>query len=465
MKGFIQTASFIIFVCLLLSASLLASVHEAVAQSLDHPRFQDANLSIIFYSLTDDELIVAQNEHDTYMPASLLKVPLSLLLLDKLGPSYRFKTVCYTDWLPGERAPNLYIKASGDPNISTEQLKHLAATLKSKGFTRFNRLILNTGHIASDEDLFPNRGIYYYATSHAFNVNYNQLHISFDDNGQSNWQPNSDYVHVDDSQLRLYLDFNEARYPHLQLQVSDDHETIYLQGEATQADINSIGLTARVASGNAFFESLLLKYLAKQGIQFEKAPEKQLFSTVFKRPIYTLESEPLSTMIQELNNNSNNMLANALLKQLSLDKSSMSIRSGSAVFNHSIYSTYNSSDRFWKSVDGSGLSKKNRVTASVLMALLKDMYHSKHYNDLKSSLKVLDSHTGFMRLAESVQIYYKTGTLGALGVSNAMGYIDNTRTGETLAFVILGQRRPAGKRVSKGYYSFPLLNAVAQELN
>jgi D-alanyl-D-alanine carboxypeptidase/D-alanyl-D-alanine-endopeptidase (penicillin-binding protein 4) len=69
------------------------------------------------------------NESKLFTPASVVKVPTALGAIEDFGLDYRFKTVFYKE------GNDLFIKPTGDPFFTGEDVKATATALKEKGIT------------------------------------------------------------------------------------------------------------------------------------------------------------------------------------------------------------------------------------------------------------------------------------------------------------------------------------------
>lgn len=116
---------------LLVAAQLLALVcaHGQTSQSLDskiaailnRPEFQHALFGIEVYSLSDNRVLYALNEHKLFVPGSVTKLITEGVTMELLGADYRFRTSIYRTGplsKDGVLRGDLVLVASGDPNLS-----------------------------------------------------------------------------------------------------------------------------------------------------------------------------------------------------------------------------------------------------------------------------------------------------------------------------------------------------------
>ena len=104
---------------LLTPAAALAGVKEKIAALAP-------SAVVLVVDSKGDELL-AQNADEPFVPASVAKIVTAWLAMEVLGGDYRFETRFYLD---DNRV--LYVRGGGDPCLTSEELKPLAADLVAK---------------------------------------------------------------------------------------------------------------------------------------------------------------------------------------------------------------------------------------------------------------------------------------------------------------------------------------------
>ena len=94
--------------------------------------------------------LFAQQPDRPYNPASVMKLVTTFAALDLLGPDYRWKTNAYLDGPldAGVLRGNLVLKGSGDPKITVEQWQAFMGALRAKGLAAIE------GDLVLDRSLF-----------------------------------------------------------------------------------------------------------------------------------------------------------------------------------------------------------------------------------------------------------------------------------------------------------------------
>ena len=371
-----QTLStLVILLCLVFSPSLAKG--RTTPPVLDLIKEKDSIL------LADHagRILVAKNEVAKRIPASTLKILTMLAAFHFLGENYRFTTEFYTDG-----NGNIKVKGYGDPLLISEIIQGITPLL-AKEITQCNSLIVDNSFF-SEEIVVPdvrNSTNPYDAPLSALSVNFNTVFFEYNNNGQivsaEPQTPMIPYV-VDkigkdakDNRISVFKDSREAG-------LYAGHLISYFLRETGIACLGTI----------------------KTGTVL---PEDQL--------LYTYVSQfTLSDIAKRLFQFSNNFMANQVLVTLGakLFGPPGTLGKGTrAILGYAQTILGLSGIRF---VEGSGISRQNRLSARDMLIVLKK------FEPYRSLLTHKDN------------IYYKTGTL--YGIQTRAGYIE---TGDgPLCFVL-----------------------------
>jgi D-alanyl-D-alanine carboxypeptidase/D-alanyl-D-alanine-endopeptidase (penicillin-binding protein 4) len=143
-------------ICLLVPVAASAtapSTGARLARALRAPQIVSGKSAAVALDLATGETLFAQNADVSLEPASNEKLPVTYGALVELGPSYRF----HTDVLgEGRRAGSawngrLVLKGYGDPTLQTDDLQRLAKKLYDLGIRTV------TGHVVGDDSWFDDR--------------------------------------------------------------------------------------------------------------------------------------------------------------------------------------------------------------------------------------------------------------------------------------------------------------------
>lgn len=325
----------------------------------------------------DGRILYKKNETKKRIPASTIKVLTALAGLNHFGPSYRFRTEFYTD--PFQ---NLKIKAYGDPLFTSEVLQELAGYL-SKKILRFQDLILDNTYFSSRIRI-PGCGKStnpYDAPVGALCANFNTVVFRRDGKGRI----------ISLERQTPVIPFARDRIQSLGLK----------RGRYTF--LHNPQDAARYAG------ELLLHFLRKRGVESQGdirfgpvGPGDTLIYTY--ESIFTLE-----TVVQKMLKSSSNFMANQILIALG---ASVYGPPGTLVKGVGAVTDYAKNElllQHIKIVEGSGISRQNRMTALEMLTILKEFRSYRHL------------------LKRKDDVLYKTGSLK--GIRTEVGYIEGYSQG------------------------------------
>ena len=330
-------------------------------------------------------VLLEKNAGKKLIPASTLKIFTSLVALHYLGPEYRFTTEFYLD-----RDDNLKIKGYGDPLLLSETLRETAAALSLK-LRSFNHLILDDSFFSGQQVRVPGTTPSYEpydAPNGALCVNFNT--VSF---------KRVNHAYVSDEEQTPLLPFVDKRIRDSSL----ERGRIVLSQQENEATL---------------YAGHLFKYfLTQAGIKSQGEIRLGRVQQHDDRLLFTYTSPfPVKQSIGKLMEFSNNFIANQLLIACgakaygapgSLDKGVMSaLRYARDVLKTDALSF----------AEGSGISRKNELTAYVMLKVLNE-FESYHH-----------------LLRQEGAEFFKTGTLD--GIRSRAGYIADEK-GELYRFVVI----------------------------
>jgi serine-type D-Ala-D-Ala carboxypeptidase/endopeptidase (penicillin-binding protein 4) len=288
------------------------------------------------------------------IPASNEKLAVTYAALVAFGPAHQFDTE-----VVGEGAQegvlwrgDLILKGYGDPTLSTLRLHALAAQVRAAGITRV------TGRLVGDESYFDSRRT------------------------APGWKS---WFFINESAPLSALTVDRGRYR---------------------------GRTSRnpaLAAAESFREALRASGVSVAGRSLVgKAAEDAV-------PLATTSSVPLSHVLRFMNRESDNFTAEVLLKHLGTQLSDQGTTyAGSAVVRQ-ILAEQQIPLGGVRIVDGSGLSRLNRLTPAMLVAMLRKSYEDTSLREVLFSSLPVAGRTGTLRrrMRGSVaagRVVAKTGT-------------------------------------------------------
>ena len=122
----------------------------------------------------NNTVIASRNPDQPLIPASIWKIATALNALHTLGPDYRFVTNLYLD-----EDHTLYIQGNGDPLLVSEEIDRIMTELAEGGIDRINDIILDEDRfqLVGDADGAGNSNNPYDAANGALAVNFNTVNV------------------------------------------------------------------------------------------------------------------------------------------------------------------------------------------------------------------------------------------------------------------------------------------------
>ncbi|MDJ0780615.1 MAG: D-alanyl-D-alanine carboxypeptidase [Desulfosarcinaceae bacterium] len=327
--------------------------------------------------------LVAIHAGRPLIPASTLKLLTAAAALHHLGPEYRFQTDFFQD-----ASGNLIIKGYGDPLLISEVVADLAQTL-APSLRRYGDLIIDDEWFKQPLFIPGRRNSLqpYDAPNGALCVNFNTVFFK-----RRNGKPAS----------------AEAQTPLLPFA----RKKIAASGQAQ----GRIGLSAGAAENIRYSGELFRYFLEKAGSRGSGTIQSGRVTGGVNRIHRHHSPYPLTEVIQKLMAYSNNFMANQLFITTGIaayDPPGTLAKAQAAVDR---YAREHLGLRHLTLVEGSGISRANRMSALDL-------------------LRVLDAFAPHHRLLRNdANEYYKTGTLD--GIRTRAGYLMG-EDGTLYRFVVL----------------------------
>jgi D-alanyl-D-alanine carboxypeptidase/D-alanyl-D-alanine-endopeptidase (penicillin-binding protein 4) len=339
-----------------------------------------------------DQIIYSLHERKKTTPASTLKILTALVSLECLGPRYRFPTEFYLD-----DHQNLKVKGYGDPLLVSETWQRIAQALAEK-IRSFKHLILDTSYF-SPQIRIPGCGYStnpYDAPVGALCANFNTCLFRTDRRGRiCSAEPQTPMVPFAAKRIRSLKERNGRC------------TLTYDPGEA-----------ARYAG------ELLLHFLKERGIRHDGCVRPGLVHSEDKRIHVYYSQFTVTDVLQKMMEFSNNFIANQLFISVGAHIHGPPATLAKAVHVVSTYVRGELGLEGVEIVEGSGISRRNRLSAFHMYTLLKRF----------------KSHRRLLQREE--ELLYKTGTLK--GVRTRAGYVQKNPH-EVYPFVIFLKR--GGSRV------------------
>jgi D-alanyl-D-alanine carboxypeptidase/D-alanyl-D-alanine-endopeptidase (penicillin-binding protein 4) len=428
-----------------------AELEAKINAIVDRPQFQRARWGILVQPLGESESLYERNPAQFFIPASNVKLFTSAAAFVHLGAEFRLHTSVHA-FESGEAAaiaPSnaLVVMGQGDPSLTDAELSLLAQQLRQQGITQIATLMAQAGDTIANptwewEDLQQGYG----APASRLIVNQNQLSITL--SPQSIGQPVRVQWHSPTTQewqiQNTALTIATAAEPLVPLQVGRDlaQSILYVSGQLP-ADAEPVEESIAITQPTAHFLDQFRQQLEEQGIAVEQTAIAPIVPP-FTEAIAAIASPPLSVLLETMNQQSNNLYAEALLRILGMTDSAgqaeFTSNAGVAAIE-AILADVGVDPAGYRLVDGSGLSRHNLATPAALVDTLQRMAAHPDAAVYRQSLAVAGSNGTlrhrFQNTAVAGRLWGKTGALS--GVAALSGYLEPSNHPPLVFSIVLNQ--------------------------
>lgn len=444
-----------------LSASALTaqtSISEAVRVFAEDLELAGALLSIDVVDVATGDRIASINPEIAAIPASTQKLLTTAVAMDVLGPNHRFITRLVTtgEIKNGVLQGDLYLIGGGDPSLGSPYLDGVPglnalldrwlAAVKKSGITKINGRVIGDASYWSTDGAAPgwpwsDIGNYYGAGAFGLNIHENFYFLDFLQRTRVGSTPPIQRTRPEVPGLELT---NELRSG-----PKDSGDQAYVYGAPFNYNNYVRGTipvgTKRFTIKGAlpdpplFAAQALCRHLEAGGIVVSLAAEsdRTLGSGRYQagQIIDVYESPSLATLVDRTNLRSNNLYAEALLREVNKarGKEAFELSSGEVLIDW--LTEQGLPTTAVRLEDGSGLATRNFFPAKLMTAFLVKQADQKRW---RASIPVAGrsgSMKGFLKGTGSEgRLAAKSGSLGA--VRAYAGYATR-RDGRELAFAVM----------------------------
>jgi D-alanyl-D-alanine carboxypeptidase/D-alanyl-D-alanine-endopeptidase (penicillin-binding protein 4) len=387
-----------------------------------------ARTALIIEPLTSSQRVIDTGSQFFFPPASTLKLLTALAAKLELGNQFRFETVL------ARSGNDLVLHFSGDPQLTTQQLKTLFLTLKQRGMTKIR------GDIWLDNSLFTGYkraigwpwdilGVCYSAPSSAIVLDENCVpgSIYTQSNGKTRVHIPQQYpIHVSTQVKTVSQQAQKQQLCDLELQ--SDRENHYRLSGCLVKRKQPLALKFALQNPQLYATRIVYKILNQLGIELDgnvkvgRSPHSKETQLVVHR------SRPLVDLIEIMLQDSDNLIANNITKMLGhrFFVQPGSFANGTEAIKRILDAKAGLDLQSAQLVDGSGLSRNNRLTANQMASVLRYIWQHDNTLHLISALPVA-GQSGTLKYRRSMRANSIKGQLSAksgsiYGSYNMAGY-------------------------------------------
>ncbi|MGL5922940.1 D-alanyl-D-alanine carboxypeptidase/D-alanyl-D-alanine endopeptidase [Chroococcidiopsis sp.] len=424
-----------------------AQLETAIATTIDRPQLNRARWGISIQTVNRGDLLYSRDAQNYFIPASNVKLFTTAAALQRLGSQFQIRTSVYPTIAGG-----LQVIGRGDPSLSDIQLQALAKQIKQQQIHRISQLVAEDdyfqGSIINPSWQWEDINADYGAPVNSLILNQNTVKLTAIP--QQVGQP----LRLNWSDLREGMQWqleNEA----IAVPASKSSRIIVSRNSGAAVlkvtgkmgiDAPSESINLAVVDPKAHFLRHFQRRLAQAGITLspgnELVQQQERQSTLGLREIAFVVSPPLSELLVETNQQSNNLYAEALLRILGVRvQLTPTTRSTADIGLQNVKETLTTlgvDPTGYALADGSGLSRQNLASPVAIAQTLRVMANSPLATVYRTSLPVAGVSgtlkSRFQGTTAQGIVLAKTGTMS--GVVALSGYI-NPPNYEPLVFSII----------------------------
>ncbi|MHC4551911.1 MAG: D-alanyl-D-alanine carboxypeptidase/D-alanyl-D-alanine endopeptidase [Planctomycetota bacterium] len=366
---------------LVFSLTVLSARADTVSRLLQKHKQTKATFAILAVDANSGSVLYQKNARQAMIPASNMKLVTASAALHYLGGDYSFQTRV------GLLGKDLVVIGSGDPllgepKLDTEDrrslermLSEIVSQLKQAGVGSVQNVVMDVSFFDNNRvhpSWPPDQLNQWYACEvSGLNIYNNCVRIVATRKGGSavlTMEPSNSYIQLV-NQLKLKSSGSSAVGAYR----SSIANKLLVKGKLNK----QAGFDVAIENPQGLFASILRDRLKKNGIAVKgKIVQKYVKHDKAFRALCRFET-PISDVLARCNKNSLGLAAECLVKTISAENTQGRINGewahGQALIRRYLKSLGVEPEQVVLD-DGSGLSRNNRLSATVLVAVLKDMY-------------------------------------------------------------------------------------------
>lgn len=361
---------------------------------------ESALISTYAVEMETGKVVADENSGKSLFPGSTLKLVTTAAAFHILGREFRFETHLEYDGAINNQKTlcgNLYIRGGGDPCLGSdrfssnwkEQLQKWADGVKNLGIVRIEGRVIGDATLweqalAVPSWQFADLGNYYGAGASALSFHENSYSLVFKPGNQEGEA--TEVLRIEPPLSTLQLKNNVKTGPI----GSGDRACIYgieyvMQQTArgtVPAGVQEFTIKGAIPDPAACCALLLEEELQRRGIQIDH----RTIAPTSRVRCHTTFSPPLKEIVFWTNQKSINLYAEHLLKKMGEKMQGEGSTEAGIRAVCDFLRSYNIDLSGFNMADGSGLSRKDCLTARQLVTLLVKMKSSEHFPDFFESL-------------------------------------------------------------------------------
>ncbi|HEY9661105.1 MAG TPA: D-alanyl-D-alanine carboxypeptidase/D-alanyl-D-alanine-endopeptidase [Allocoleopsis sp.] len=410
---------------------------------------------------SNPQTLYAQNADRYFVPASNTKLLTTAAVLQEFGANFRIRTSVYQLQSQPDQVV-LQVVGRGDPSFSEQDLQQLVQQIRDRGITRINLLIGDDSYFQGDPvnptwewgDVQAGYG----ALVNSLILNENAigfslvpqtlgqpLQVRWDDPAQADqWQVNNRSQTVATNAPEFVTVGRDLTQPVLEV--------------AGQLRVGSAAepVSVSIPRPAQFFMQQLLQRLAAANIQVDQSLITLTPLNEQGTEIAAIDSAPLSELLVETNQQSNNLYAEALLRSLGVHQSPQAVSAlESGALESGIKAVEQNLTQLgvdqtgYTLADGSGLSRHNLVSPGAIVQTLQAMLNATNALPYRNSLSVAGESGTLRNRFQGTEVAGRLqGKTGSLSDTVALsGYLEPPEYPPLVLSILVNQINPSSEQV------------------
>ena len=368
-----------LLVSLAVSAAAAATLEDRLAASLRHRGLRGANLGALVTRADDSSVLFERSADKLLIPASNAKVLTALAVLAELGPAHRFATTIFANAPPdqGGAVDTLAVRGAGDPSLTSEQMWRLAADLRRAGLAEVR------GDILLDDSLFDRHSWHpswgkitsraFHAPVSSLSANYGHFAVEVGPGSAGGAarvaiDPPLPYLRLV-NRAQTNASAAKARPLNVARRAAGGIDEVVVSGSVVPGAAPRVFLRS-VSDATLYAGNLMRAQLQSVGIAVGGTVRRSALPAEFAE-LLAFEGKTVGEIVRLYMKYSNNNIAESLIKTLGARASGKpgSWKNGVAALD-AILTELGLDPAGFSLVDGSGLSRDNRVAPRTLVRAL-----------------------------------------------------------------------------------------------
>jgi serine-type D-Ala-D-Ala carboxypeptidase/endopeptidase (penicillin-binding protein 4) len=447
--------------------------HDQLDDLLSSPLYKNVRVGISIENLSKEDAyksVFKKNESDYFVPASMMKVLLSATTLSYFHPLDKFETPLYINGFISNQIlfGDLIIRGIGDPSLKSKHLIQIVAAIRSLGISKIEGDLLYDNSFIKTTNYSLSTARYYNAPSSALNINNNliKLRINKEKTGLEITETCSYSNLIDHSKVQFSGKY--SGFPKLTVRQYELGDTYTVSGIVTNKDQANHNLECVITRPSLYVTKLLYELFQSEGVMITGEVKKSLVTNESVL-IGIIKGDSVTNIVFELNQESNNMIANSLCKALGgkIQGAPGTTQKGIEVIKQFCEYKLMLPNQSLYLDDASGLSMNNKLTPFQFSRLFEYIYRTPNLGIfiIDSLVKQGDHNLHKQPKPPSkLQVNLKTGTLTQKGINTVGGYMYDTNNKEMYTFVIMTEAKKSSPKAYTGTFTNPIMKLMFESV-